>query len=57
MSKTSTNTKPEASISSAVKPAVASNSTVKPTVARPTSNTNINMEYRGGVPSFTKKGK
>jgi len=37
------------------KPVSTNNGTVKPTITRPTSNTNVNMEYRSGIPSFTKK--
>lgn len=53
MSKAATNTNNAA----AIKPATSTNTAVKPKVARPTSNTNVNMEYRHGIPSFTKKGK
>lgn len=50
MSKSSTNT-------GTPKPVSTNNGAVKPTISRPTSNTNVNMEYRGGTPSFTKKSK
>lgn len=53
MSKTNTNT---GNTPTTLKPGLTVSTTEKP-VQRPTSNTNANMEYRGGKPSFTRKGK